>query len=345
MPSDPNKTQMMAEIKEQPQTLRATIESVFKQSDEVRRVFGAKMKRASSVFLVGCGTSYHAAIAGRHALRVFAHLPSIACPASEFRDFETRKKRDIIIAISQSGETGDVLAAVERGIKEGCTIVSVTNEPKSTLADLSEIAIVTKAGSELAVPMTKTYTALLAGIFSIAEAIGTESRGTTPLQNIPRISEETINTAEPKIRRFSEQLKGAESIFLLGRGPSYATALEASLKLKEAALVHAEGFQSPEFRHGPKALLEIGTSLIAFTNSNELDDTTSRLLEEVKTTSTSVISIGDRAGSTIETPQISYYLTPLVDIIPLQILAVCIAVQKGINPDNPRSLTKVTTST
>jgi glucosamine--fructose-6-phosphate aminotransferase (isomerizing) len=272
-------------------------------------------------------------------------MSSLACTASEFRDFETRRKGNVIIAISQSGETGDVLTAVKQGLKDGCTVIAVTNEAKSQLADLSEIAIVTKAGRELAVPMTKTYTALLAAIFSIAEAIGQKKQGTSALQNIPRIAGETIRIAEPKIRTLSEQLKATRSIFLVGRGPNYATALEASLKLKEAALVHAEGFQSPEFRHGPKTLLEPGASLIAFTNSNVLDDTTSRLLEEVRSTGALIVSIGDRACSTIETPQTAYHLTPIVSIMPLQILAAYLAVQKGIDPDNPRNLTKVTTAT
>jgi glucosamine--fructose-6-phosphate aminotransferase (isomerizing) len=337
---------MLAEIKEQPQTLRATIESVFKQSDQVRGIFGGQLRRArSSIYLIGCGTSYHAAIAGKYALRVSADISSSAYPASEFRDFESRKKGDIIIAISQSGETGDVLTAVEKGLEDNCKIVSITNEEKSRLAKLSEIAIVTKAGRELAVPMTKTYTALLAGIFAVAEAIGTKQQRISPLQNIPRVAEETIRASEPKIRRLLEQRKAEGPIFLVGRGPNYATALEASLKLKEAALVHAEGFQSPEFRHGPKALLEAGTSLIAFTNSNRLDDTTSRLLEETRSTGTSIVSVGDKAGSTIETPQTPYHLTPITNIMPLQMLAVYVAVQKGVNPDNPRNLTKVTTLT
>lgn len=341
-----SRTNMLREIMEQPQTLRETIDSSAKQAEAIKQVFDAKWrKNSSSVFLIGCGTSYHAAIAGKHALKALVDIPSLACPASEFRDFETRRKGDIVIAISQSGETGDVLTAVKQAIKDGCTVFAITNEAKGSLALLSEVAIVTKAGKELAVPMTKTYTALLAGMFSFAEALEPKKQEVSALQSIPRMVEQTIRISEPKIRELSDELKTNRSIFLVGRGPNYATALEASLKLKEAALVHAEGFQSPEFRHGPKALLERRTSLIAFTNSSGLDDTTLRLLEDIRSTGASPISIGDRAGSTIEIPPIAYHLTPIPSIVPLQLLACYIAVKKGINPDNPRNLTKVTIAT
>ncbi|WXG45111.1 MAG: SIS domain-containing protein [Promethearchaeati archaeon SRVP18_Atabeyarchaeia-1] len=343
---DVGRSAMLREIKEQPQTLRETIDSVAVQAETVSQVFDAKRKKnRSSIFLIGCGTSYHAAIAGKHALRVCAGIPSVAYPASEFRDFETRKTGDIIIAISQSGETGDVLTAVGQALEDGCSVLAVTNEKKSTLVGLSENAIVTKAGKEIAVPMTKTYTALLAGIFSLAEALRQNKAGASTLHRIPAVVEETIRTSEPKIKELAEQLKENRSAFIVGRGPSYATALEASLKLKEAALVHAEAFPSPEFRHGPKSMLEPGTSLIAFTNSDRSDDTTQRLLEDIRPTGATTISIGDKAGSTILIPPVARHLAPIPSIVPLQLLAAHIAAKKGINPDNPRNLTKVTTET
>lgn len=137
---DVGRSAMLREIKEQPQTLRETIDSVAVQAETVSQVFDAKRKKnRSSIFLIGCGTSYHAAIAGKHALRVCAGIPSVAYPASEFRDFETRKTGDIIIAISQSGETGDVLTAVGQALEDGCSVLAVTNEKKSTLVGLAKM--------------------------------------------------------------------------------------------------------------------------------------------------------------------------------------------------------------
>jgi len=337
---------MLSEIREQPETLRKTIESTLKQAEDIKPVFGEKaIRKLGSVFLIGCGTSYYAAIAGKHAIRAFAGIPSIACPASEFRDFEMRKKGDIVIAISQSGETGDVLTAVKQALKDECIVLAITNEAKSTLAEICETTILTKAGKELAVPMTKTYTALLAGLFSIGVTLGGKEHAVSELQKIPEIVKETIKTSEGKVRKISDDLKSKEAVFLLGRGPNYATALEASLKLKEAAIVHAEAFPSSEFRHGPKALVEDGTPVIALTTSAEYDQTTLRLLEDLKSMGAVTITIGDRAVSTISIQPTNYNLTPIPNIVPLQLLAANIAIKKGIDPDNPRSLTKTTTTT
>jgi len=337
---------MLNEIREQPRALRETIESTLKQAEDIKQVFGGKVRRKlGSVFLIGCGTSYYAAIAGKHAIGAFAGIPSVASPASEFRDFEMRKRGNIVVAISQSGETGDVLTAVKQAIRDGCVTLAVTNEAKSTLAEICETTILTRAGKELAVPMTKTYTALLAGLFGIGVTLGQKEQVISELQKIPEIVKETIKTSEVKVRKISEELKDKERIFLLGRGPNYATALEASLKLKEVAMVHAEAFPSSEFRHGPKALVEDGTPVIALATSTEYDETTLGLIEDLKAMGAKIIRIGDRADSTIAIQPTDYYLTPIPNIIPLQLLAANIAIEKGINPDNPRSLVKTTTAT
>jgi glucosamine--fructose-6-phosphate aminotransferase (isomerizing) len=342
---NPNKLNMLREIKEQPQTLRETISSSLKQAESVKQTFEETVSNRRSVFLIGCGTSYYASIAGKYAIQAFSGIPCVAYVASDFRDFEVMTKGDIVIAVSQSGETGDVLTAIKQAMKLGCRTISITNEAKSTLAEMSQNTIVTKAGKESAVPMTKTYTALLAALFSIAVSLGDQEKLIPELERTPRIVEDTIKISETKVRDICDKLRDPSMIFLLGRGPNYATAAEASLKLKEASLVHAEAFHSPEFRHGPKALVEQGTSVIALINSDKLDETTIRLMEELKSTGANTISIGDLAGSTIRIPPVNYYLTPIPYIIPLQILAFYLAVQRGIDPDNPRSLTKVTTAT
>jgi len=336
---------MLREIKEQPQTTQDTIESSLRQAEPVRELIEEKLdKNHGTIFLIGSGTSHYASIAGKYALLASASIPSVAYSASDFRDFETKKKGDIVIAVSQSGETGDVLTAVEAASKNGCKVVSVTNEARSTLAKIADATIVTRAGREVAVPMTKTYTALLAALFSMAETLGRKKQANSPLMKISKAVEETIKTSQEKVGKMADETKEQKALFLLGRGPSYATALEACLKLKEAALVHAEAFSSPEFRHGPRALVEPRTSVIAFTNSHPFDETTVRLLEDLKVTGASTISIGDRGGSTITTPSLPNHLTPIIDIVPLQLLAAYVAVAKGINPDVPRSLVKTTTA-
>ncbi len=345
MPINPNKLNMLREIKEQPQTIRDTISSTLRQVESVKQIIEETASNRRAVFLIGCGTSYYASIAGKCAIQAFSGIPCVAYTASEFRDFEIMNKGDTVIAVSQSGETGDMLTAVKQAMKHGCRTISITNEAKSTLAEISQKTIVTKAGKESAVPMTKTYTALLAALFSIAVSLGDGEQLIPELEKTPKIVEDTIKISETQVRDISAKLSDPSEILLLGRGPNYATAAEGSLKFKEASLVHAEAFHSPEFRHGPKALVKQGTPVIALTNSNKLDETTIRLMEELKTTGANTISIGDLAGSTIRIPPFNYYLTPIPYIIPLQILAFYLAVQKGIDPDNPKNLVKVTTAT
>jgi glucosamine--fructose-6-phosphate aminotransferase (isomerizing) len=345
LPINPNRLNMLREIKEQPVTIRDTISSTLKQVESIKQTFEEIASKRRPVLLIGCGTSYYASIAGKYAIQAFSGIPCAAYVASDFRDFEIVNKGDTVIAVSQSGETGDVLTAIKQAMKHGCRTISVTNEAKSTLAEIGQNTIVTKAGKESAVPMTKTYTALVAALLSIAVSLGDQGKLIPELEGTPRIVEDTIKISETKVKDVSDKLGDPSMILLLGRGPNYATAAEASLKLKEASLVHAEAFHSPEFRHGPKALVEQGTPVIALTDTNKLDETTIRLMEELKTAGANTISIGDVAGSTIRIPPVNYYLTPIPYIIPLQILAFYLAVQKGIDPDNPRSLTKVTTTT
>ena len=333
---------MLREIKEQPQTLRDTISSALKQAPPVGEFIEQTKANRGDIFLIGCGTSLYASIAGKYAIETFSGIRCTAYPASEFRDFEIMREGDAVIAVSQSGETGDVLTAIKQATKKGCKIASITNESESALAKLSQCSIITKAGKESAIPMTKTYTAMLAALFSIAILLGNKEKTVSELQKIPRIVEETIKISESRIRSLSEQLVNAKDIFLLGRGPNYSTAAEASLKLKEASLVHAEGFSSPEFRHGPKALIGTGTPVIGFTSSDNLDETTMRLMEELKSAGANAASIGDTENSTIRIPTTNYYLTPIPYIVPLQLLAFYLAIQKGIDPDNPRNLTKTT---
>jgi glucosamine--fructose-6-phosphate aminotransferase (isomerizing) len=345
LPINPNRFNMLREIKEQPQTLQDTVSSTLRQAESIKQLIEETSSGHGAIFLIGCGTSYYASIAGKYAIQAFSGIPCAASVASEFRDFEIMNKGDTVIAVSQSGETGDVLTAVKQALKHGCRTITITNEAKSTLAEMTQETIVTKAGKESAVPMTKTYTALLVALFSIAVSLGDRKQLISELKRTPRMVEETIKVSETMVKDLSYKLGSANEIFLLGRGPNYATVAEAALKLKEASLVHAEAFHSPEFRHGPKALVRQGTPVIALTTSNKLDETTVRLVEELKTTGANTISIGDLAGSTVRIPTINYYLTPITYIIPLQLLAFYLAVQKGIDPDNPRSLAKVTTTT
>jgi glucosamine--fructose-6-phosphate aminotransferase (isomerizing) len=336
---------MLREIKEQPQTIQDTISSALEEAESAKQIIEETASNRRAVFLIGCGTSYYASIAGKCAIQAFSGIPCAAGVASDFRDFEIMNKGDTVIAVSQSGETGDVLTAVNQALKHGCRTITITNEAKSTLAEMTQETILTKAGKESAVPMTKTYTALLAALFSIAVSLGDRKQLISELERTPKMVEETIKVSETKIKDISDKLRDPSEIFLLGRGPNYATAAEASLKLKEASLVHAEPFHSPEFRHGPKALVEQGTPVIALATSNKFDETTIRLMEELRTAGANTISIGDLAGSTVRIPPINYYLTPIPYIIPLQLLAFYLAVHKGIDPDNPRSLAKVTTTT
>ena len=340
------------------ETLRLEEKNLIKVSEDV----ASKTRRL--IYLTGCGTSYHAGVAGGYALAKLIKTPIMPIQASEFVDFTASSigKDDLVIAFSQSGETTDTLkiARFSRGC--GAEVLGVTNTPGSSLARESDYVVYTHAGPEISVVATKTYLAQLASIYGLAINLAERLRGSPVLEGEVRLFSQLLKTSDileacieewdAAAKEVAGYYRGVEDAFTIGFGPGYAVALEAALKLKEGALVHAEAYSVAEFRHGPISLLTEGTLVLMAMPSLKEGDKHSfslRLAREVKEKKSPLIVITCKEDSeaikvadhSILTADVNEILSPIVKIVPCQLLAYHLAVVKGLNPDKPRYLVKV----
>jgi len=349
---------MLREIFEEPEALRRTINL---ERDRIRKIASEiNSQNYEVIYITGSGTSYHAGLASQYALSNLAGLIATALPASEFHHWVPSKisRKTLLMAISQSGESSDVLQAAEVASQRGISLLAVTNTLDSSLAKKADYCIFPRSGRELAIPATKTYVTQLMSIFMFSVELALRNRGFNEfieiresLNRAPRVLEDTLRSLEPQIREAAERFKDKLAIFLLGSGPNYATALEGALKLKETCRVFAEGFATREFLHGPMRLVDERTLMIIIAESDEIEDAI-RLGNSLRSFGASVIFISEKSGDATrfvensdETFLVSSGLqkvfSPILYVLPLQLFAYYTSLAKGLNPDKPEKLTKV----
>jgi glucosamine--fructose-6-phosphate aminotransferase (isomerizing) len=312
------------------------------------------------IMLVACGTSYHAAIVGRVMLERLTGLAAEADLGSEFRYRDAVVGPEtLVVALSQSGETADTLGAVKAARIKGTPVIGITNVVGSALSREATGVLYTHAGPEIGVASSKTFTATLAACYLLALWLG-RRRGTLlaedgrkhiqGLLELPRLMEKTLEL-EPRVAELARELARYKNFLFLGRGIQYPIALEGALKLKELSYIHAEGYAAGEMKHGPIALIDDGMPVVALAPRDHCHDRIMGNLEEVRARDGRVIAIGHegdrelaaKAHAVIEVPAAADLLSPLLTVIPLQLLAYHVAVRLGRDVDQPRNLAKSVT--
>lgn len=319
-----------------------------------------QLLNAKRIIIVACGTSWHAGLIGKQTIETFCRIPVDVEYASEFRYRNpVITKDDVVIAISQSGETADTLAAVELAKKKGAFIYGICNAIGSSIPRATDTGSYIHVGPEIGVASTKAFTGQVTVLTMFALALG-EARGTISrddyletvrgLSEIPGKIEEVLKTDE-QIKRLAQIFTYAHNFLYLGRGFSYPVALEGALKLKEISYIHAEGYPAAEMKHGPIALIDSDMPVVVVAPHDAMYEKVISNIEEIKARKGRVIALvtkGDKevakiADAVIELPETLECLEPLVATIPLQLLAYHIAVCKGKNVDQPRNLAKSVT--
>jgi glucosamine--fructose-6-phosphate aminotransferase (isomerizing) len=350
---------MLKEIHEQPACLRNTL----RLQEHYLDLMATFPDRASEVFLVACGTSYHACLAASYMFSKLAFLTTYPVIASEFVEQHGKSVNidSTILAVSQSGETADTLAAVNCARQRAATILGLTNAIGSTLTRVSRVYIGQQSGPEIGVAATKTFSSQLSVLAQLALRLS-KKRGKVSqdemdflaerLQKIPDIVETIIKTQEDKVKQIAKKYRDAKTFFFLGRGISTATAYEGRLKLMEIAYVPAIAFPAGESKHGPISLVEPGFPVVFVCPKDETHKTVIGNIMEMKARGASIIAVveeGDEeiknlADDYVEVPKgIPEVLSPIPFVIPLQLLAYYMAVERGHNPDMPRNLAKSVT--
>lgn len=333
------------EIYEQPLSIAKTLD---KNNDYAK--FCKFIRDASTIYITGSGTSYHSALLAKHLLTKFAKKRSEVIMSSEFQYFSDNLEADsTVIAISQSGETADVLYSVKKAKEHGSKIISIVNVATSSLARLSDSCITLNCGPEIGVAATKSFTAQLIVLYNIVNLLSDDQLSfSKPNQTILLKSIEKVLLQDKKIKslidNFDEKIK---DIYLLGRSIHYPIALEGSLKIKELAYVHAEGIAAGELKHGPLALIDKDSIVIVL---NPVDETYQDVISsayEIKSRGAYIIGISNVPHQVydyhIKIPQVPDHLYPLIEVIPLQIMSYYLAIKKQVDPDYPRNLAKSVT--
>ena len=335
---------MLKEIAEQTESLVKSIEQDRQSIDEVADA----IRKAKGVYFVACGSSYHACKAAEYKFSSLAKRHVNIALASEFpsyKDFIIPES--LVIAVSQSGETADVLAAVRAAKEKGAKVISIVNAMGSSLARESDKSVMMHAGPEICVLSTKTYTSQLAILTLIAYALGGKfEEGRAMLKEVIRyIFYLTSSNFREHIKTLAEKLRYADHIYLIGRGLQYPTALEAALKIKEVSYIHAEGFAGGELKHGTIALIEHGTPCIVFVSKNTEKEIISNAME-LKARGAYIIGVGSEPNEVFDffiKVREAEEANSICQIIPIQILAYQLALLRGKDPDRPRNLAKSVT--
>ena len=344
---------MLKEIYEQPKAISDTL---------IGRLEGLnlklKFKKFEKIVIIACGTAYNAGLVGKYAIEKWGQIPVDVELASEYRYREpSLDKKTLVIPISQSGETMDTLMALRYAKSKGATIFSVCNTNGSTIGRESDAVLYTHAGPEIAVASTKAFATQLIAMYLIGLEIGKSLDNLSKkevnaiveqLSALPAKVEQVLETVEP-LRELTRKFKDAESVLFLGRHVGYPTALEGALKLKELAYMHAEGFAGGELKHGPIALIDKGTPVVAIMPAEHsvLAEKMASNIQEVKARGAVVIAISEfdfvGADHLIRIPKIDQLLQPVLAVVPLQVIAYEMAVARGNDVDQPRNLAKSVT--
>lgn len=356
---------MLKEIHEQPQTLRQALAGRLLKDQRMVQMSGIGMheevfRRASRIIIVACGTSWHAGLIGEYMIEQLAGIPVEVEYASEFRYREPIiRPGEVVIAISQSGETADTLAAIEMARKKGAFIYGIVNVVGSSIARFADAGSFTHAGPEIGVASTKAFTNQVAILTMMAIQLGRLRQWKAPevydslireLDLIPgkmlELLQETV-----QLSYLAEELTDSDHCLYMGRGVNFPVALEGALKLKEISYVHAEGYAAAEMKHGPIALIDEEMPTVILATNEEAYEKVFSNIQETKARKGKVIAISfpdapglkDLADHVIEVPRTPEVLSPLLSTIPLQLLAYYIAVNRNCNVDQPRNLAKSVT--
>jgi glucosamine--fructose-6-phosphate aminotransferase (isomerizing) len=333
------------EIHEQPSIL---FSSIYKNNDFQK--FCQILKSSSNVYITGSGTSYHSGLLAKYLLTKFAKIKSEVIMASEFHYFADSLESDsTIIAISQSGETADVLHAVKKAKENGSKILSIVNVTTSSLARISDSALYLNCGPEIGVAATKSFTAQLMILYNIVNLLSNNQLSLDEI-NQKKLVEKVENTLklDNQIKSLVADLDNEiKDIYILGRSIHYPIALEGSLKIKELAYIHAEGIAAGEIKHGPLALIDSRSLVIVI---NPFDSTYQDIISsvhEIKSRGAKIIGISNKKNDMydyhIEIPEIMADLYPILEDIPLQLMAYYLSLKMHIDPDYPRNLAKSVT--
>ncbi len=346
---------MLKEIHEQPKAVK---EAIYGNAEGIADIAG-EIAGYDKIFIVAMGTSYHAAIAGKYLFQRLARKVPVVEEASEFR-YEAEGLLDentLVIAITQSGETADTLAAIKLAKRNGAKTLSIVNVVGSMATRISDLVLYTHAGPEIGVAATKTYTTQLTVLAMLAIALA-RHLGTADeqllnalekgLYELPNLIAEALKHEE-NLKELAEALRDRKDFFYIGRGISVATALEGALKLKEISYIHAEGLSAGELKHGPLALIEDSVPVVAVAPPGRTFDKIVSNIEEAKARKGFIISLGDNdelmkiSDVFIRMPEVDELLSPILYVVPLQLLAYHLAVLRGNDPDKPRNLAKSVT--
>jgi glutamine---fructose-6-phosphate transaminase (isomerizing) len=356
---------MLKEIYEQPRAIMDTIRGRFSQDTgaihlEEIGLAHEQLLRVKKIFIVACGTSWHAGLVGKYMFEELASIPTEVDIASEFRYRSPLVgKDDLFIAITQSGETADTLAAMREAKKRGATVVVLCNVVGSTASREADGIIYTHAGPEIGVASTKAFTAQLTALYlfglffaSLRGKLSVDEikQRLTDLVRIPSLVERCLEE-DAGIERIAKHYFKSSDFLYLGRGPNFPVALEGALKLKEISYIHAEGYPAGEMKHGPIALIDENLPVVVLAGRNGVYDKILSNIEEVKARGGIVIGIiteGDseiikKLNHSIPVPATNQLLMPILLSIPLQLLAYHIAVLRGADVDQPRNLAKSVT--
>lgn len=356
---------MLKEIFEQPLTLRDCIRGRVVNDGKDIIVSGVvdskeKFLNAKRIIIVACGTSWHASLIGKYLIQDMCRIPVEVEYASEFRySNPVLDQRDVVIAVSQSGETADTLAAIQMAHDAGAYVYGISNVVGSSIPRNTDSGTYIHVGPEIGVASTKAFTGQVMVLTLIAMAVA-ELKGTMPKEDLVKIGEEILKIPEyvkqtlelnDQIERLSLIFTYAHNFLYLGRGYSYPVALEGALKLKEISYIHAEGYPAAEMKHGPIALIDAEMPTVIIAPNDHLYEKIVNNVQQVKARHGSVIAIvteGDKeirniADHVIEVPAVPECLTPIITSIPLQLLSYYIAINKGKDVDMPRNLAKSVT--
>jgi len=344
---------MLKEIYEQPKAISDTLIGRLSGLD-----LKIKFKKINKIVIIACGTAYNAGLVGKYAIEKWGNIPVDVELASEYRYREpSLNKNTVVIPISQSGETMDTLMALRYAKSKGAKILSVCNTNGSTIARESDSVLYTHAGPEIAVASTKAFATQLVAMYLIGIEIARNLKTLKKeeldlicdeLSTLPGKVEQILETVEP-LRETTRKFKSATSVLFLGRDVGYPTALEGALKLKELAYMHAEGFAGGELKHGPIALIDEGTPVVAVMPSETtvLSEKMSSNIQEVKARGAVVLAISEfeflGADHLIRIPKINPLMQPVLAVVPLQVIAYEMAVIRGNDVDQPRNLAKSVT--
>ena len=354
---------MMKEIHEQPRAVQDTLHSVIHDGTIDLSGLGIEeefVQNLDTMHIVACGSAYHVGMAAQYVLEDLAKLRVRVELASEFRYRKPLlRKNDLVVVISQSGETADSLAALREAKSQGIRTLGIVNVVGSSIAREADNVFYTLAGPEIAVATTKAYSAQLAACYLLAVEFG-RMRGTVPAEEYSRLIDELehlpgkmerVLQDQERIQWFASKFSASRDIFYLGRGLDYATGLEGSLKMKEISYIHSEAYAAGELKHGTISLIEQGTLVVGILTQSELYEKMLSNLVEVKSrgaylmglTTYGNYSIEDTVDFTVYIPKTDAHFTASLAVIPLQLMGYYVSVARGLDVDKPRNLAKSVT--